>query len=68
MVNHNQGAAIRLYLGHGQGNRVVCIQDNGQVIYYGSTDEDDHSHEFWHSGGPAARLLREIELGTGTPP
>ena len=67
MVNYNQIAAVRLELGHGQGNRIVQVRDDGEVIYFGSTDEFDYTNDFWHSGGHITRLVREIEEGTGTP-
>ena len=42
---------IREYHGHGMGNRRVRIARDGHVTYYGSPDDCDRGHDWWHEGG-----------------
>lgn len=52
---------IREYLGHGKGNRRVRVRSYGIVEYYGSTDDTDRDHDYWHFGGYRNELVRAIE-------
>ena len=51
---------IREHLGHGRGTRVVRIQRDGEVHYYGSCDPTDRSHDYWHYGGTRDQLAAEV--------
>jgi hypothetical protein len=51
---------IRVYLGHGQGNRRVRIKRDGTVEYYGSTNDIDRSHDYWHFGGMRSDIERQV--------
>jgi hypothetical protein len=42
---------IREFLGHKKGNRKVVVRKTGKVLYYGSTNDIDRSHDYWHDGG-----------------
>ena len=42
---------IRDHHGHGMGNRRVRIARDGRVTYYGSADDYDRGHDYWHEGG-----------------
>lgn len=57
---------IRSHLGHGEGNRVVRIKNNGEVHYYGSTIDTDRDHDWWHYGGMAEEILAGISAGRAT--
>ncbi len=52
---------IREYLGHGRGNRRVQIRRNGQVHYYGSTDDTDRTQDWWHYADTRDQVAREVE-------
>lgn len=54
-MTHKQ---IRQHLGHGQGNRRVRISRDGRVTYYGSTNDTDRSHDYWHEG----RYVEEYQV------
>jgi len=42
---------IRDYLDHKRGNRHVRVHRDGRVSYYGSPNDTDRQHDYWHDGG-----------------
>ena len=57
---HAEAAAIRDYLDHGVGGRIVRVHRTGEVRYYGSTDPYNRDHDYWHCQGCAEEILQEI--------
>ena len=62
-MNKEQQKIIRDYYGHGQGNRKVRIQRNGEVHYYGSCNDTDRENDYWHFGGMADEVLHMAKIG-----
>ena len=52
---------IRDHLGHGEGSRKVRVQRNGEVHYYGSRNDTDRQHDYWHFGGYRDELARQVQ-------
>ena len=52
-------AEIRKALSHGVGTRKVKISRTGDVTYYGSSEDTDRNHDYWHDGGTVEDWLVE---------
>ena len=57
---HAEAAAIRDYLYHGIGTRIVRVRRTGEVDYYGSVFPDNRVPDCWLVGGWAEEILQEI--------
>ena len=53
---------IREHLEHGKGNRKVVVHNDNTVSYYGSTDDFNRQHDYWHYAGTCEEILANIKV------